>query len=600
MAFDVNNTHPNPEMLQAFLSGRLGDVERVEIEAHVLECEHCGDSMQKFREADPLSNLAKQCLGSATDGSCANPVTIKPIDSEIPQSLREHPRYEVLEVVGRGGMGVVYRARHRLMDRDVAIKVIDQRLIGRQEAKDQFLIEVKAAAKLSHPNIVAAFDAESRGELLFLAMELVEGEVLSETVKRGGPMQENTAIRMVEQAALGLSHAHSQGLVHRDIKPSNLLLCKDEQNQEVVKILDFGLASFQPEEAITSMKDAALDGAGRESSDRLTGTLNYISPEQFEQSGMVDQRSDIFSLGCTFHYLLTGASPFEDSRPLLERAVNPGFQRWQQKKVDGLDPKVQRILDRMLAISPGERFSSVQELLTEIASAKGSEKPDKNSLIAKPLMLAVLMALLLAIFYPIFSNWQRGAEDTSGTIQKELLGRTALFVLPSTDIWIGDYQPVRDVLDEKGVSSTVASTVYSPTTTDEGEERGQLKVDLLISECDAAQYDIIVVCGGHWHDDLNQSDAILSLTELLDQQCRERQPIAAICGGQVPLGELGFLEDIDAADPQQPWVNDDWQANWVSQAPVVWDQNILTASDPDHANAFAAEICNLLEQISRH
>src|SRR5262249_36899605 len=156
---------------------------------------------------------------------------------DVPPELRDHPQYEVLKELGQGGMGVVYLARNKLLDRPEVLKMINQRLLGDPGAAERFLREMHSAARLSHTNVVTAFTAVPVGEVLLFAMEYVEGEDLARYVKARGPLPVVNACDYARQAAEGLQHAHEKGLVHRDIKPSNLILaCHGKKH--VVKVLD--------------------------------------------------------------------------------------------------------------------------------------------------------------------------------------------------------------------------------------------------------------------------------------------------------------------------------------------------------------------------
>lgn len=210
-------------------------------------------------------------------------------------------------------MGQVYKAVHRVMHRMVAIKVIKQSLTASSEMVDRFQREVEAAAQLSHPNIVTAYDAEQAGDLHFLAMEYVDGVNLHQVLTDRGPLPVEEACDYIRQAALGLQHAFERGMVHRDIKPHNLMLNRDGQ----IKILDFGLANLvkrlgteqipQPAPEHPSSFDNSVTAAGA-----VMGTPDFIAPEQVEDAHNADIRADIYSLGCTFYALLTGQSPFRD------------------------------------------------------------------------------------------------------------------------------------------------------------------------------------------------------------------------------------------------------------------------------------------------
>jgi serine/threonine protein kinase len=208
-------------------------------------------------------------------------------------------------------MGDVFLAQHRVMERMVALKVINRELVRKAEAVDRFHREVKTAARLSHANIVTAYDAEQAGDLHFLVMEYVDGVDLARLVKDRGPLPIAEACEYIRQAALGLQYAHEQGMVHRDIKPHNLMMArKEEAGSSLVKILDFGLASLPPEansSAETVEESAELTAAGT-----IMGTTDFFSPELAEDAHRADIRSDIYSLGATLYYVLSGRPPFAE------------------------------------------------------------------------------------------------------------------------------------------------------------------------------------------------------------------------------------------------------------------------------------------------
>ena len=266
--------------------------------------------------------------------------------------------YVLLNILGKGGMGVVYRARHRLMDRVVALKTLPPATI-KPDSVQRFYREVKAAARLSHPNIVTAFDAGEHAGTHYLVMEYVVGRDLSAIVKQKGPLPLRQAIDYAQQAARGLEFAHDHGVVHRDVKPSNLLL-----NQEgVVKILDMGLARLN-ENLAGGPEAMELTGTGQ-----ILGTVDYMSPEQAEDVRSADQRSDIYSLGCTLFYLLTRRAAY-GGETIVKRILAhrdepiPSVTEIRPDCPEKLDATIRR----MLAKRAEERPQSMAEVIVELES----------------------------------------------------------------------------------------------------------------------------------------------------------------------------------------------------------------------------------------
>jgi serine/threonine protein kinase/tetratricopeptide (TPR) repeat protein len=272
--------------------------------------------------------------------------TTQPTVEELPSELANHPRFQILRQLGQGGMGVVYQAQHRLMDRMVAIKIIRSSVLDNPEALARFHGEVKAAAKLQHPNIVAAYDAEQAGSLWMLVMEYVEGLNLARVLEKKGPLSVHRSCQYIHQAALGLQHAFEQGMVHRDIKPQNLMLTPKRQ----VKILDFGLARLASERQ---------RGGGLTQDGAFMGTPEFVAPEQATDARTADIRADIYSLGCTLYCLLTGQTPFvEDTavKYVLAHIEKPA-PSLTEKRAD-VPQALAGIVARMLAKNPADRFQT--------------------------------------------------------------------------------------------------------------------------------------------------------------------------------------------------------------------------------------------------
>ncbi len=277
-------------------------------------------------------------------------------------------QYVLLERIGEGGMGQVYKARHQGLNRFVALKVIRKEWLNNPEALRRFDREIKAAAKLHHPNIVVAFDAAQVGDTHFIAMEYVEGVDLAKMVKQMGPLPIPQACDYIRQAALGLQHAFECGMVHRDIKPSNLLVTRVASGAAgllghwgTVKILDMGLARI-PKPA-DGPQDATLTQAGA-----VVGTPDYIAPEQARDSHGVDYRADIYSLGCTFFNLLTAKVPFPGGTGMekLFKHQLDAPPRIEQLRTD-LPPALAKVVHKLMAKRPEDRYQQPAEIARALA-----------------------------------------------------------------------------------------------------------------------------------------------------------------------------------------------------------------------------------------
>ncbi len=266
-------------------------------------------------------------------------------------------RYVLLDRIGAGGMGQVYRARHRRMNRIVAVKILPPKLTLNPEAIARFQREARAVARLSHANIVRAHDASEAGGVHYLVMEYVPGQDLSSYVKQHGLLPIDQALDCVIQAARGLEYAHQQGVMHRDIKPANLLL----SDEGVVKVLDLGLARFEQQ------GDASLTRTGM-----VMGTFDYMSPEQALDTRSADARSDIYSLGCSLHYFLTGKPVFAADTAMKKLLAHredsvPNLQEHCPQASQALDA----VFQRMLAKDPAARFPSMQSVITVLEQCRG-------------------------------------------------------------------------------------------------------------------------------------------------------------------------------------------------------------------------------------
>jgi WD40 repeat protein/serine/threonine protein kinase len=265
--------------------------------------------------------------------------------------------YVVQAHLGEGGMGAVFQAQHRKLHRTVALKVLRQGNVEGTGTLDRFLREMRAAAQLSHPNIVRAYDADHDGQTAFLIMEFVAGTDLARQVRQRGPLPVAEACEYIRQAALGLQHVQERGLVHRDIKPSNLLVTP----QGVVKILDLGLARFGGKSCGGATSTFTELG-------QVMGTPDYMAPEQSLDTHGVDIRADLYSLGCTFYHLLTGRPPFAGVSTMQKMVKH---QTEKPSPVDslraGLPTGVSAVVGTLLAKRPDDRFQTPAEVARALA-----------------------------------------------------------------------------------------------------------------------------------------------------------------------------------------------------------------------------------------
>ena len=278
------------------------------------------------------------------------------------QSLKpgtEIGSYTIIRLIGLGGMGAVYEAEHRRMRRKVALKMISASALEHPEALQRFQREAQAMARLEHPNIVTAHDADQVGDINFLVMQYVDGDNLSTMVKNRGALPVDMALGFLVQTARGLEYAHQEGVIHRDIKPSNLIV----GSNGVVKILDMGLARLEESLGEVSSVNKNLTQAGN-----IMGTVDFMAPEQALDAKEADQRADIYSLGCTFYYLLTGQILYEGDT-VMKRIMShrfdpvPSLNDARQDIPEGLDA----IFQKMVAKSRADRFRSMTELLAAVA-----------------------------------------------------------------------------------------------------------------------------------------------------------------------------------------------------------------------------------------
>ncbi len=370
----VPPSHPTDAALRSYRVGTLSDPQADAVAAHLKGCPSCRKRADEIASvhsqataADPPARGNEGGAGTGNRGAAtAHKKASTRASAAIPAALIDHPDYEVIRELGRGGMGVVYLAKNRLMDREEVLKVMSRDIMERPGLLERFLREIRAVAMLHHPNIVTAHSAFRLGEDIAFTMEYVDGFDLDKMVRTRGKLPVGYSAYVTYQAALGLQHAHEKKMVHRDIKPGNLMVAR-QGDRAVVKILDFGLAKVAREQSV----DGGITLAGQ-----MLGTPHYIAPEQTLDAQAADIRADIYSLGCTLYFLLAGGPPFPrknlyDILQAHHSAIATPLNTIRPDVPDGLA----LVVGKMMAKDVEERFQTPAEAAQALAPyfKKGAE-----------------------------------------------------------------------------------------------------------------------------------------------------------------------------------------------------------------------------------
>jgi len=268
-------------------------------------------------------------------------------------------RYSIERELGRGGMGIVLLARDVALDRPVAIKLLPPHLATRPDERDRFIQEARTAAGLAHPHIVPIHLVEAHGELVFFVMGFVDGETLRDRVERAGPLPPRLATKLLQEVAWALGAAHQRGVIHRDVKPDNIMI---ERATERAVVTDFGIALGR-----------RAGNAGASADGSVTGTARYMSPEQ-ACGEPVDARSDLYSLGATFFYALTGRAPFEAANvpAILTKHVYEAAPQVQALRPE-VPAKFSAVVERLLRKAPPDRFQTADDLARVAGELRGRD-----------------------------------------------------------------------------------------------------------------------------------------------------------------------------------------------------------------------------------
>jgi formylglycine-generating enzyme required for sulfatase activity len=407
---------PAAEQLQSYAEGRLDEPTHIAIDDHLDTCPACQRQVEALDGQS--SGLIEYLQRPARDSSAVDPLLSRLV-RQARGLLTEHQtsaavrgeaegltlgQYVLLEPLGSGGMGRVFKAMHRRLKRIVAVKVLAPDLLRSAEARARFRREAEAVARLASPHIVAALDAGEDGGRDFLVMEYVPGVNLADHVRGHGPLSVSRALNLTLQAARGLEQAHAAGVVHRDVKPANLLL--DESG--IVKLLDLGLARLAP-----------LDETGPEltSAGTMMGTAAFMAPEQAADGRRADARADIYSLGCTLFYLLTGRPPYE-----APTALDTLFAHRTQPipSLRSLRPDcplaVEELLRQMLAKAPEDRPAGMRAVvarLEQLQAGRGAKPARRGRRFAAVAALLALVGLLVWVVVPgSAARLEKGKKQT--------------------------------------------------------------------------------------------------------------------------------------------------------------------------------------------
>ncbi|MCA9806174.1 MAG: protein kinase, partial [Cyanobacteria bacterium HKST-UBA02] len=326
-------------------------------------------------------------------------------------------RYEVLAAVGKGGMGTVFKVRDLSLDKIMAIKLLQKELAEDAAARKRFAQEVEAASNLTHPNLVSIYGhGETDSGIPYLIMDYIEGESLADVIEKDGRLEPERALEIFSQVAEAVSHAHQQHIIHRDIKPTNVILSKGDNDVEIARVVDFGIAKVLPS-ASRETRDLTQTG-------EVFGSPHYMSPEQC-LGFMLDQRSDIYSFGCLMYETLSGAPPFGGSNPiqLVVKHIHddaPSFPA--ELKGNRTMQSLESVIMHCLEKEQQARFQSIEELKHDLELLKGGKsfpkyqvtKKARPTLTKRQTIGAIALTFLLFFYLGVGGS----AFSDSGLVQK--------------------------------------------------------------------------------------------------------------------------------------------------------------------------------------
>ncbi len=372
-------------------------------------------------QAEQIKTLVCERCGSTEGCKCASEDSLTPFDPWIGKTIND--QYEVVSLIARGGMGAVYRARHKHLGTFRAIKVIRPDVHRDESVYQRFKHEAKAVSGLSHPNIVSFYDYGITESAPYVVMDLIEGESLDALIKRIGKIPIPRALDIFAQVAGAMAHAHSKGVFHRDLKPSNIILQQDENGKDLVKVLDFGIAKVQ-----NSSEEHKLTSTGE-----IFGSPAYMSPEQ-GRGGVIDGRSDIYSFACVMYECLTGSVPFKGNSAveilMKHQSEKPAKIQFSKKDQNPVSHDLEAIIERCLEKDPANRYKSMSLLESDMKQLSYGERlfilqkeltqKRQTELIAKWYKKALIfsfIALFPTAFYVAYVEPKTWRKDLQAALQ---------------------------------------------------------------------------------------------------------------------------------------------------------------------------------------
>jgi serine/threonine protein kinase len=492
--------------------------------------------------------------------------------------------YILLEKLGQGGMGAVFKARHRRMSRDVCLKVLHASHRKSPGILERFKREAQTVAALQHPNIVVAHDADEAEGVPFLVMEYIQGSDLAQRVAKTGPLSAKDAIAVMLQTARALDHAHRRGVIHRDIKPHNLLV--DETG--TVKILDMGLARF---DTYLSQNADATTHASMTVSGVIMGTVDYMAPEQALNSRRADHRSDIYSLGCTLHFLLTGQVVYAGDT-LMEKLV-----AHREQKAPGLRARctdastaLDAVFQHMVAKDPDERYTSMAEVVEDLEALQSGRKPRALKLLAPSsrrwvrhavagLAVITLVGTLGLSLWLSRSAWLPSGEpnqvqnDNKALVPAPQAARPstptlvghaktranggpgrALLIVPHDYFIEGDYASVEKALKSRGIDFATASSKPGPANP-KHNAIPPVPVELTLDSFDVNDFDAVVFLGGSIYEFTKLHKTNGERTRRIIAECLDKgRSVAAVNTGIMVLDDAGVTGKANFEQKGGCWI----------------------------------------------